>query len=212
MNKQERYDIFLPELELLSSDAQGMALWLLSKAPDYFFHIPASSTGKYHPAFAQGEGGLIRHTKAAINIAVKLWPLLVEAEPNAAAFEDDVILALMFHDVLKKGLSCTEHTQPYHAEESAQWVLDTILHIPENDMPNSHLVQVTTDLMRTHMGQWGHTPWDTEMALMTTLQHFVHRCDCISSQNSFMNKMCNVELFGSLQPEPVVVLPVDPAC
>ena len=36
--------------------------------PDYFFTTAASSTGKYHPAFAAGEGGLLRHSKAAAYI------------------------------------------------------------------------------------------------------------------------------------------------
>ena len=29
--------------------------------PSYFFTIAASSTGKYHPQYALGEGGLLRH-------------------------------------------------------------------------------------------------------------------------------------------------------
>ena len=37
--------------------------YLVSNLPDYFFEIEASSTGKYHPKFASGEHGLVRHTK-----------------------------------------------------------------------------------------------------------------------------------------------------
>ena len=29
---------------------------LLDNLPDYFYKIPASSTGKYHPDFARGDG------------------------------------------------------------------------------------------------------------------------------------------------------------
>ena len=42
---------------------------LINLLPDYFFEIPASSTGKYHPYYATGKGGLVRHTKAAVRIA-----------------------------------------------------------------------------------------------------------------------------------------------
>ena len=45
---------------------------LISMLPNYFFEVPASSTGKYHPKFALGEGGLIRHTKVAVRIAYEL--------------------------------------------------------------------------------------------------------------------------------------------
>ena len=41
---------------------------LLDGLPEYFYTIPASSTGKYHPDFASGEGGLVRHTKVAVRI------------------------------------------------------------------------------------------------------------------------------------------------
>ena len=42
---------------------------VLDKAPENFWTIAASSTGKYHPEYAAGEGGLIRHTKAVVRIA-----------------------------------------------------------------------------------------------------------------------------------------------
>ena len=45
---------------------------LIGKLPDYFFEIPASSTGKYHPAYATTEHGLVKHTKVAVRIAYVL--------------------------------------------------------------------------------------------------------------------------------------------
>ena len=33
------------------------------KIPDYFYEVPASSTGKNHPSFDHGTGGLLRHTQ-----------------------------------------------------------------------------------------------------------------------------------------------------
>ena len=45
---------------------------LINLIPDYFFEVPASSTGKYHPKFSLGDGGLLRHTKAAVKIAYEL--------------------------------------------------------------------------------------------------------------------------------------------
>lgn len=45
---------------------------LVNLLPDYFFEVAASSTGKYHPSFSLGEGGLVRHTKVAVKIAHEL--------------------------------------------------------------------------------------------------------------------------------------------
>lgn len=39
---------------------------MLPAVPPYFYTVPASSTGKYHPRYTLGSGGLLRHTKAAI--------------------------------------------------------------------------------------------------------------------------------------------------
>ena len=49
-----------------------VASYLIEYVPDFFWEIGASSTGKYHPAFSQGEGGLVRHTKAVVAFANEL--------------------------------------------------------------------------------------------------------------------------------------------
>ena len=70
MNKQE---VFENEIVLIKNeDIRESLRVLIDKIPDYFFTIPAASTGKYHPSYAQGDGGLVRHTKAAVKIAYEL--------------------------------------------------------------------------------------------------------------------------------------------
>ena len=49
--------------------------YLINLLPDYFFKIPASSTGKYHPKFAGTEHGLVKHTKVAVRIAHDLFEI-----------------------------------------------------------------------------------------------------------------------------------------
>ena len=64
--------------------------YLVSNLPDYFFEIEASSTGKYHPKFASGGHGLVRHTKVAVRIAYELM-----GNPAICSFSDrekDLIL------------------------------------------------------------------------------------------------------------------------
>lgn len=62
--------VFNTELNYIKNDRIRSSMEvLISKIPDYFYKEAASSTGKYHPAFSQGEGGLLRHTKAAVKIA-----------------------------------------------------------------------------------------------------------------------------------------------
>ena len=67
MTAEERIALFQNELAWIQDDAiRSFVHDALIKLPDYFFHVAASSTGKYHPAYALGEGGLVRHTKAAV--------------------------------------------------------------------------------------------------------------------------------------------------
>lgn len=48
------------------------AQYCVDNLPDYFFTVPASSSGKYHPSYALADGGLVRHTDAAVIIAHEL--------------------------------------------------------------------------------------------------------------------------------------------
>ena len=68
---------------------------LINLLPDYFFKIPASSTGKYHPKFASTEHGLLKHTKAAVRIAYDMF----ETVNNFTDKDKDlIIMALIMHD------------------------------------------------------------------------------------------------------------------
>ena len=57
-------NIFKSELEqIVDLDLRDKVRDLLELVDPRHETEPASSTGKYHPGFAHGEGGLVRHTK-----------------------------------------------------------------------------------------------------------------------------------------------------
>ena len=58
---------------------------------------PASSTGKYHPKYAAGEGGLIRHTKVVVRNIIEL----IRATPAIECEKDELIAAAIIHDMWK---------------------------------------------------------------------------------------------------------------
>ncbi len=63
-------DCFEKEIDWIHSQAvREFAKYCVNNLPEYFFTVPASSSGKYHPSYALGDGGLVRHTKAAVTIA-----------------------------------------------------------------------------------------------------------------------------------------------
>ena len=68
--------VFKTELEWIQDEkVNAFATAAVNALPEYFYSVPASSTGKYHPAYATGEGGLVRHTKAAVMFAHELLVL-----------------------------------------------------------------------------------------------------------------------------------------
>jgi hypothetical protein len=70
---------------------------LISYIPDYFWTVPASITGKYHPPDSLGEGGLVRHTLKMTQMGLKM------AEGDTTINPDEVFIACMFHDIAKYG-------------------------------------------------------------------------------------------------------------
>ena len=70
----DKKEVFKREVNYLKNERyRENANKLIELLPDYFFEVPASSTGKYHPAFSLGDGGLVRHTKAAVRIAYEFY-------------------------------------------------------------------------------------------------------------------------------------------
>ncbi len=51
-----------------NDDLRFLAGEMIKTIPEYWYHFGASSTGKYHPEYSLGEGGLMRHTVALIRI------------------------------------------------------------------------------------------------------------------------------------------------
>jgi hypothetical protein len=67
MNRADKLAMFSKEIESIVDDnLRKLAIEIIACADDYFFTIPASSTGKNHPPFSLGEGGLVRHTKCVV--------------------------------------------------------------------------------------------------------------------------------------------------
>lgn len=181
--------IFADELELIPNpELQGFAKYALNSVPDYFWEEAASSTGKYHPPFAHGKGGLVRHTKAAIAIADALFPIFCEKTGIDGYYINHVVIAVMFHDVLKFGLGRSQHTRKEHALDSAEWILNTGAEYSIVDPGFNDEVYLIGALIRTHMGVYGETPYE-EHELIGHLQRFVSLCDYISSQDNYMNRL-----------------------
>ena len=162
--------------------------YLVSNLPDYFFEIEASSTGKYHPKFASGEHGLVRHTKVAVRIAYELMDN--PALNNFTNREKDLmIMALVLHDGLKCGNPKEKYTRFDHPLLVSNFIKDNKdkLSLSGDD------IKFLSSIISSHMGNWNTDYNGNEVLPKPTdkYQRFVHMCDFLASR-----KVINVEFNG----------------
>ena len=156
----------------------------VEEAPDYFFEMPASTTGKFHPAYTLGEGGLIKHTKAAVKIAEDLLNL----EQNQHLNADLIISALILHDSIKKGNGGSKYTVTEHPLYAADFIGEQLEAFDMDDEEREELAERVTEiqrLIRSHMGQWN-LDYRLGKELLPKPQEedekFVHTCDYLASR------------------------------
>lgn len=178
--------MFVRELSLIEDEAiRKFTIKCLQAAPKYFWQIPASSTGKYHPDYAATEGGLVKHVKMAVKFAEDL--LVLKQHTYLSGDKDMIYAALILHDICKKGRSDEgdEHTRFDHPILATQLLTSVALkmyhdfdHIPES-------VYEIQKLIASHMGQWNTNKYNPGVELPTPstyAQEFVHMCDYLASR------------------------------
>lgn len=178
MNKVEMFD---KEISYIKNNKYKEDIKILIELlPDYFFVIPAASTGKYHPGYAQGDGGLLRHTKAAVKIAHELLLDACIGDKYTSDEKDLMLMALILHDGLKLGKEKSRYTRFDHPLLAASFVKENKDKLSLNDKE----VDFISDAIKTHMGPWT-VDYDGNEVLEkphTKYQNFVHMCDFLASR------------------------------
>ena len=186
------HEIFNKELSYIKDNKiKNSLITMLDLLPEYFYQIPASSTGKYHPEFTLGDGGLVRHTKAAVRIAYELLQ-----NPSLNNFTDEekdlILFALTVHDGLKNGRVKERYTAIDHPIQMSNYVRENKEKLELND----NQLDLICRCIATHMG-----PWTTDFNGNEVLeppkdkyQRFVHMCDFLSSRKFLDIKFENNEI------------------
>lgn len=157
---------------------------IIDLLPDYFFEVPASSTGKYHPAFSLGKNGLLRHSKFAAKIAYEMY----QDESITGIFKEEekdlMIFSLLVHDGLKSGLTQEKYTRFDHPILMANYIRESSdkLTLTDNE------VEFIATCIETHMGPWTTDYQGNEILKkpINKYQKFVHMCDFLASRK-FIN-------------------------
>ena len=176
----------------------------LNNAPECIVHIPASSSGKYHPSYSLGEGGLMRHIKAAVGIAHSL--IATEIFKNFIFGSDEKVdsemidlyadcayAALILHDCMKPDVeSENKSTRFDHPLLGAKLFTDTANDFISHyciSVKDKEVLQTSVPLIKSaiesHMGQFTTSNYMPDVILpkpKTTLEIFVHQMDYLASR------------------------------
>lgn len=151
--------------------------------------MAASSTGKYHPQYALGEGGLVRHTKAAL----KFLNYILSLEFNSNEFNDRekdcMRAAILCHDTQKQGDGKTSFTVFDHPMLASNTIRSYVGELNESE------IELIASCIGCHMGQWN---TDKRSAVVlpkpeTKCEEMIHMCDYLASRKDIEVLFSNTE-------------------
>ena len=178
--------MFKQELGYIENDRIRIAcLKIVKLLPQYWFEVAAASTGKYQPEYAQGDGGLLRHSKAAMRIGYELLVDPAIGDKYTSVEKDLMLVALLVHDGLKLGIKKEKYTRFDHPILMAEFLKEKSSELEE--LSEEEIIFMG-DVIKTHMGPWI-TDYNGNEVLekpKTKYQNFVHMCDYLASRKCIL--------------------------
>ncbi len=163
--------------QIIAGDIRDLTADVLEAAPDCFWTMPASTSGKYHPEISLGEGGLIRHTKAVFKIT-KMLLEMIDAPADIYSF---CLAGALLHDCCKKN-DDEEYTAFDHPLRAANLVRKIA---KESKTVCPEDVDTLAGIIAAHMGRWNTSYREPDVVLptpKTPMQRLVHTADYLASR------------------------------
>lgn len=190
----EREKLLEPILNTFENeDIKEFAVELLNNLPEYIWHVGASSTGKYHPAYSLGEGGLMRHQMAV----VRFLNFFLELEQYGAGMtsrERDLMrTAALVHDGMKSGTQDDYNKSKYTKFNHPILMADVIRSTDGLDAAERDFI---AHCIESHMGQWN-VDKKTNIELpkpKDEYQKLVHLADYLASRKTLAMDFENIEV------------------
>lgn len=184
MTNEEKIALFEKEISYMEiENIKDFFKKAITLVPDYFFEVPAASSGKFHSVLECGFGGLVYHTRSVAKVANYLINLHQYKSKLNEVERDCVVCAALLHDCLKHdwenktGFSVHQH--PVLASEFVKTDerLDGIV--------SDEIRTMIGDAVASHSGEWT-TSKRSKIILpspQTLVQELVHLSDYIASRS-----------------------------
>lgn len=185
MNHKQNAEYYFVE-ELASIQNKEIKEFVLgvfdTLTPDYFWTVPCSTSGKYHPQVSLGVGGLVRHTKLAV-----WWGLHLVTAMQMEQYHDEMIAALLLHDILKNGKGLDSRGYPLESGVTGTHGVDLAEKISKLEIEISMDIVDSYQRIRAgialHMGVWTTKVYNTvEIAGIGVFVDLIHLADYCASR------------------------------
>ena len=181
-----RYNTMVSDLIVENEDIKDFCKLLVSELPLYWWEVPASSTGKYHPAYALGDGGLMRHSIAVVRFLN--WFFSLEQCQNKFTDRERDLLrcAGLVHDGRKSGAS-DDVKEVFTVFDHPLLMAEAVRKHKENVVISDKEIELIANAIESHMGQWttSNKPKDAGIVLpkpSNKYQEIVHLADYLASR------------------------------
>lgn len=183
MTNEEKITLFEKEINYMEiEDIKNFFKRAITLVPDYFFEVPASSSGRFHSVLECGFGGLVYHTRAVAKVANYLVNLQQYKSKLNEVEKDCVVCAALLHDCVKHDWeNKTGFSVHQHPALAAEFIktdarLDGII--------GDEIRTLIGDAVASHSGEWT-TSKRSKVVLpspQTLVQELVHLSDYIASR------------------------------
>lgn len=168
---------------IVNEDIRKFAKVLVEGLPDYIWHVGASSTGKYHPAYSLGEGGLMRHQIAVVRFLNYFFELEQYNTQFTSREMDLMRVAGLCHDGRKSGEQ-TDYEKSKFTKFDHPLQMANVIRSFNDKYLNHEEIEFMAHCIESHMGSWN-TDKKSSVVLPKPLdvyQHFVHLADYLASR------------------------------
>ena len=190
---QERLNMVHPVLNTFeNNDIKDFAITLLDNLPEYIWSVPASSTGKYHPQYSLGLGGLMRHQIAVVRFLNFFLELEQYREGMTSRKRDLMRVAALIHDGMKSGTQ-EDYTKSKYTKFNHPILMANVIRSTDGlDVGEREFI---AHCIESHMGQWN-VDKNTGVELpkpKDEYQKLVHLADYLASRKTLTMDFENIE-------------------
>lgn len=169
MNEERQFDLDEELAAIQEPSIKQFVAKAMEKVPDYFWHVPASASGRFHPLDTLGDCGLVLHTKRVVYLVMEIAKVFkLEGEKL-----DVLRAAAILHDSFKNGLKNEGHTEEDHP---------LIVRYQLKDLAKeTERFDEIMDAIECHQGLWGPQPLRMPKS---PLEWALHIADFVASRTA----------------------------